>query len=1087
MPRFEFRRWPMAVLKGLFRAVAWLFRKPVLLALLILLAAADFYCETYGLPAPALEKIRSSLKARGVVAGIGELRAGVVRGVVAERVTVYDAAHPDEPMLEVQQLVMQPDMKKLLTGTFRPQQIRFEQLGVYLPADPARPQPLYRRFLGRLSGQIRLHRNRLEVVSLQGDLAGVRVQVRGDLTGLRDLPERPPPEKPFSWEMLLEQAKTQGMGPVLLVLQEASRRGVPQNDGWADISFSVPVTRPARAVVSGSFSLSDLTVDGVDIRKVRSRFLFRDGRVNLQQFNLQVPGDQSLTADLEFNTRTRLVSGQVQGVFLPDPALRLFRKPVPELLRQIRFHAPLQFSLTLAPSPWDDPEQVRADLAVEGQGADAGPFSVGGAEIRLHFDPKADPRRKGELHLRDLRIRGIAVRDVAADVTADTQTITVSGIRVEAGSAAGENLAGTVTYRQAERQLSADLRGNLMPATILALIPGVPDGLLVLSRELTAAKAPQFACTIEPSPAQDPAAWKGRLDVTLSPSAFRDVRLQGGSVAAAFAPGTVHLASRFDVEGEPAQTLNADFTIRPAVGRLQGTVAGSFYADRLYRGLRLPNHYIADRIHQNGTPLKMAATIEDSPLSPAQWTGSGTLATANAAYEDLVFKEAASGLRFQPGKLCFPGIKGVTAAGETLAGDIAVGLPSGDLDLNAVIRGDPRLVRVFVSAGESRAIYDQVWKDFAWDPADLPEINLKSLTYRQTPDGTTWTFGLKAHIFARNSTWRQLKTQEVETDIDMDLPRTLILQNCRVKADKGNAAGGAELYFQGLPICRFRLAADAPPRLLLHTINPEWDGAFEGIRFGDATRATCEGNFFLGPEPRPVLRGTLDADSCWYKQLRFDRLAMRWYVDGTRLGWNPAAATLYKGNVFCTGFYDFNSETGQFNLNCDSISLGNLLRSASPATDLSAQGKLASNCRVDLYRPTPGAPLALKGTGRVWVSQGDLWNLPIMNRLGQIVGLSSLGRISRLDADLTFRGNRVEVPEFTTDGTILALRGNGAVNWTDQTLDFKVHGVALEKTYIIPWLLKPFFSMFDAELTGTVDDPAWKRVGNLKSVFSGSP
>jgi hypothetical protein len=115
---------------------------------------------------------------------------------------------------------------------------------------------------------------------------------------------------------------------------------------------------------------------------------------------------------------------------------------------------------------------------------------------------------------------------------------------------------------------------------------------------------------------------------------------------------------------------------------------------------------------------------------------------------------------------------------------------------------------------------------------------------------------------------------------------------------------------------------------------------------------------------------------------------------------------------------------------------------------------------------------------------GRLLDMTMLNRLtgGR---LSSLGTITRLDADLDFNGDRLLVPNLKTDGTIVSLRGSGEYSWESSRLFFQVTGHTLSKVGILSFALRPLSWVFNAELTGTTDDYKWRMVTAFEKALSG--
>ena len=142
------------------------------------------------------------------------------------------------------------------------------------------------------------------------------------------------------------------------------------------------------------------------------------------------------------------------------------------------------------------------------------------------------------------------------------------------------------------------------------------------------------------------------------------------------------------------------------------------------------------------------------------------------------------------------------------------------------------------------------------------------------------------------------------------------------------------------------------------------------------------------------------------------------------------------------------------------------------------------------------ARLQLTGNGKLNIADGNLWTVPILAQLGKLLDitflsrlsggrLSGLGRISALDADLEFKGDRVAVPRFSTDGTILSLQGQGDYWWPTGKVDFSVKGETLSGVNVLWVALKPLSWVFDARLTGTLDKHDWRMASGLRRVLTG--
>ena len=95
----------------------------------------------------------------------------------------------------------------------------------------------------------------------------------------------------------------------------------------------------------------------------------------------------------------------------------------------------------------------------------------------------------------------------------------------------------------------------------------------------------------------------------------------------------------------------------------------------------------------------------------------------------------------------------------------------------------------------------------------------------------------------------------------------------------------------------------------------------------------------------------------------------------------------------------------------------------------------------------------------------------------------SLGEITRLDARLTFNGQKVRVADFETNGTLLALQGNGDYNFATKELLFNIQGQALKDDGLVSWVFSPLSWLFEVQLYGTADNYKWYFPRSLKGWF----
>ncbi|NQZ57974.1 MAG: hypothetical protein HRT88_10985 [Lentisphaeraceae bacterium] len=111
-----------------------------------------------------------------------------------------------------------------------------------------------------------------------------------------------------------------------------------------------------------------------------------------------------------------------------------------------------------------------------------------------------------------------------------------------------------------------------------------------------------------------------------------------------------------------------------------------------------------------------------------------------------------------------------------------------------------------------------------------------------------------------------------------------------------------------------------------------------------------------------------------------------------------------------------------------------------------------------------------------------------MNNIDSLLPLNSSGKIQSLNADLIFKDHTIQTSKFLTDGSLIALSGDGTYDWLHNTIDYNVNTHYLKKILAFPKpfdfdLLSPIFTplslVMKGHLSGTPDKWSWK-LQNIK-------
>ena len=192
------------------------------------------------------------------------------------------------------------------------------------------------------------------------------------------------------------------------------------------------------------------------------------------------------------------------------------------------------------------------------------------------------------------------------------------------------------------------------------------------------------------------------------------------------------------------------------------------------------------------------------------------------------------------------------------------------------------------------------------------------------------------------------------------------------------------------------------------------------------------------------LRGTIDTPQCSFQKITAEQVSANWALSSNQVRWNVLRASYLGGNLKTSGLYDLESRAGNVLLIADNISLdqfSTMLGMAEKSEDASpVPGVIHAECRLDILQGWAGRPFHVEGNGHLAVRNAELWEVPLFTKLGQLLEVTTfswlrqkqdngLGKITKLDADLEFLGTRLAVPQFSTNGTIIALSGQGEYSW----------------------------------------------------------
>jgi hypothetical protein len=751
----------------------------------------------------------------------------------------------------------------------------------------------------------------------------------------------------------------------------------------------------------------------------------------------------------------------------------------------------------------------------------------------------------GTLQAERVRYRKIEMGQAKCSVAVSAKQLAVSNLLTRLGVTGSEDTAGGgFVYDFAARTLSGDFdfQGNplfLFDVVGLPPIAGLTIGHSTATVHLDPSPLPptQWLGRIKAETAS--LAWatcqSGAIlaEADFAPGKVHLSRLvakDGGTPSV----GCIHLLGdlTYDGNGDAALTWRARFN--PLEDRepieindgytLAGTAtwkdrklvtdfSGMLFADQAYglisRPLGIPGNTIAPRIRSHGTPVTLSNGHFRLPAGNDAWGLEVDLAVANHSYGDWMLKQGTSKLTVSPNHFLFANINGTSSLGETVE-NVDIRLNFHPLQLTITGRGkvDPRFAEVFIDPPDAKKIYRRLWNDLIFDAANPPSLELQRLfLFYDVESETCRTFELDVHAESQGLQYRDRWIDSAKFDIHVRIPGGVTIEHATIGLDGGQLTGSFNLVNSQPMACEFEAAAEAiDPKTVLYLIQPGWEDILSDFSVGGKVHTTCSGVVDFSRIAAFHLAGTLATDHFSYLKIPLEKAAGTWSVANSSLiRWDLTQAELWGGQVNSTGNYDTATRSGLFALRFNNLLLRDVVRfglkeiaipepavKKKPATAETAKstdydGRLGGDFRLQVFKDWAGVPVQFAGNGRCRVSETSLWGTPLFSSLAkQLSETTPLGRITQIDANFDFNGQQID-SNFETDGTVLALAGEGKYSLRNHDMNFRINGRALKEMKFASWIFKPFSWLLEVELHGTPQNYQWYFVRGVKGWFSSAP
>lgn len=1087
----RWRTLPHRLAKGSFRVTFLL-----LGILFVAVVLVDLYCEVQGLPTWAVDMIQGELARRGVRCEFRQMRVGLLSAITVEDATVVGTRDGLDIILRADRIKARVGLRALLSR--QPFIHTLDISSASLNCEGADRTALL-PYITEFSAELRPQTGGAYALNARGLYEGVNVRLSGRLRNAEAL-----------WRRRADPSATEDRLPQLL---ETITRNLRQcRFGAGDASLEATVDADAanwqEYAVIGNWNISNLMLHGTLAQTCKGQFAVSPRQLVFRDVMVRLNREEQFFGKVVVEPRNRRFWAEIEGQCTPGTAFLMADLDEPEWVQRFGVAMPVSFKAVLHPAPWDDRSKWHVELSCEASG-----FALRDLPLK---------RFQAQISLQDgvVRIPAFSV-DVAADRTGEK----VSG-KATIWPAEGQialDAQATLDWRQRSRQL-----GIRLPAPLLRLNTG--------------GMPPQISLTIDRSPYLW-TQWQGKATVRTDEIAYAgksggnlraDVRFGGDTLQvenlelALGSPGT-SLTGRLDIRlpapdrreigvgydlvahnrnGASSTELAAfagDVVWNPERETISARGEGTTRLARTFRSLGpalgLPDHEQLRILQCTTDPVHLRLTLPECRGDFRNWRLNLDVQGKGILYREQRFKEVAASLSIAPGEVTLTGLQGITADDETFKLNLALAFnPFSVTVTDGELHGDPGLIETFIVGHQPRQNYRRIWRGFSWDSAHRPRFEVPYLVYRQDGRSGEWQFEMRGTGEAEEITFQGVRAKHLTLAAKINLPGTVEVSDVVFVTDETTVKGNVKVSTDGVPSCDFRFAAEeggCDPRVVVRMIQPDLEEYLGTMEFAHNSQVTCVGSFFLAKEPRLNLAGTVQTPSWHWGKVDLTDVTAKWGVRDTEIRWDIAKATCCGGTVASTGVYDTVTRIGSLAIEGEGASLNAVitgfgLGEAKPEHE----AKVAVSGRVRFLRDWVGRPLQLSGAGRVDISEGDLWRVPVLTQLGDLLdlpllrrlsrsGTVGLGRISSLRADLAFDGERVAVPNLFTDGTVVSLSGSGEYSWRTDRIEFDVIGETFRRVGFVSWVTTPLSWVFSARLSGTPKDYKWRMNNALKRAILG--
>ena len=387
----------------------------------------------------------------------------------------------------------------------------------------------------------------------------------------------------------------------------------------------------------------------------------------------------------------------------------------------------------------------------------------------------------------------------------------------------------------------------------------------------------------------------------------------------------------------------------------------------------------------------------------------------------------------------------------------------GDFRLNIDSTINPGALRPLVSAGLQKFLGE--WE---WQRSPSVRLAIRGLDHNPNSWRGDGTIALDRTRF--RGVWMDNATANVRFG-----DGAVTYDNLRVTRDEGIGTGTFTYDYKNHEVRFSHIKSSLRPAEVIMWIDPKLKKTVLPYKFRHTPNTTANGVYqFRGGKNTRLEIGVEAPGGMDYvflgKTLPFDRISGTLIITNDRLQLADLKGGLFSGTTRGDADISLAKKDARYraNLALNGIDFPRL-------TELYSQGKTANGQLSGTYDFTGvgGDARTMRGSGKVQVSNGDVFAIPVFGPLSEILNQflpgSGYSIARKATANFTVKDGVIHTDDFDVAGKLFGMVGHGDVHFLDDKLDFDLRISANGPGRV----LTPMYKLFEYHGEGSLKKPSW--------------